>query len=236
MSMIGGALGVLMFIWASWLNIGVPTRSKKYAGFAFGMPTTAVIGLSLAAGLMALLGARERRCGRVPSAIPTALAASSLLLAIGIVLGKGSISPELGDKVGTEIRLILGLITALAQTIVLAAGLGSRREDEANTRAPVLRARARQRIPRRFLTGHLPTPGPVAGPASSCPAGSPLTTEAMQLRRDLAGVGVRVLGALGAHVIPLFVRRPTIRGCWPLASPMRLESAASLPTTDQPVI
>jgi hypothetical protein len=202
MSMIGGALGVLMFIWASWLNIGVPTRSKKYAGFAFGMPTTAVIGLSLAAGLMALLGARERRSGRVPSAIPTALAASSLLLAIGIVLGKGSISPELGDKVGTEIRLILGLITALAQTIVLAAGLGSHREDEANTRAPVLRARARQRIPRRFLTG----------------------------------VGVRVLGALGAHVIPLFVRRPTTRGCWPLASPMRLESAASLPTTDQPVI
>lgn len=140
MSMIAGALGVLMFIWGflKWLNIGGSDQKQKYAGFAFGMPTTAVIGLSLAAGLMALLGAMERRPGRgVPSAIPTALAASSLLLAVGILLGKGSISPAIGDKVGVEIGLILGLITALVQTAVLAAGLASRHDDAANTGAPV---------------------------------------------------------------------------------------------------
>jgi hypothetical protein len=43
------------------------------------------IGISLAAGLIALLGATEMRRGRgVPSAIPTGLAATSLLLAIGV--------------------------------------------------------------------------------------------------------------------------------------------------------
>jgi len=139
-SMIGGALGVLMFVWGflKSLNIGGSDQEQKCAGLAFGMPTTAVIDLSLAAGLTALLGATERRSGRgVPSAIPTALAASSLLLAIGILLGKGSISPALGDKVGIEIGLILRLGTALLQTIVLAVGLAGRKDDEANTGAPV---------------------------------------------------------------------------------------------------
>src|SRR3954469_8891932 len=140
MSMIGAALGVLMFVWGflKWLNIGDGDRKQKYAGFAFGMPTTAVIGLSLAAGLIALLGALERRSGRgVPSAVPAALAASSLLIAVGILLGKGSISPDVGDKVGVEIGLILGLITALLQTAVLGAGLASRKDDAANTGTPV---------------------------------------------------------------------------------------------------
>jgi uncharacterized protein DUF5336 len=147
LSMIGAGLGVLMFVWGflKWLNIGDGhgngDQKQKYAGFAFGMPTTAVIGLSLAAGLAALLGAMERRPGRgVPSAIPTALAATSALLAIGILFGKGSISPDLGDKVGVEIGLILGLITALLQTAVLAAGLASRKDDGANTAEPLGRA------------------------------------------------------------------------------------------------
>jgi hypothetical protein len=137
--MIGAALGVLMFIWGflKWLNIGEQGNSdqkQKYAGYAFGMPTTAIIALSLAAGLTALLGAVDRRSGRgVPSAIPTALAATSLLLAIGVLLGKGSISPDGGDKVGVEIGLILGVITAAVQTVVLAMGMASRKHDEANT-------------------------------------------------------------------------------------------------------
>jgi hypothetical protein len=140
LSMIAGALGVLMFIWGflKWLSIGNGNSKQKYAGFAFGMPTTAVIGLSLAAGLLALLGALDHRSGRgVPSAVPTALAGSSLLVALGILLGKGSISPDAGDKVGVQIGLILGLITAILQTGVLAMELASRQNDAANTGAPL---------------------------------------------------------------------------------------------------
>lgn len=131
-SMIGGGLGVIMFLlgFMRWLSVGEGAGQSEFAGFAFSMPTTAVIGFALAAGLIALLGATETRPGRgVPSAIPTGLAATSLLLAIGIYLGKGSISPSLGDEVGVEIGLILGLITAAAQTVVLGMGLASRHQD-----------------------------------------------------------------------------------------------------------
>jgi hypothetical protein len=135
--MIAGLLGILMFVWGflRWFKVGDDPHQFKYSGYAFQMPTTAVIGLSLAAGLIALLGATERRPGRgVPSAVPTGLAAASLLLAIGVLLGKGSISPALGSKVGVEIGLILGLITAALQTIVLAVGLSSRHDDGGTTR------------------------------------------------------------------------------------------------------
>src|SRR4051794_27955781 len=131
LSIIGGVLGILMFVWGflRWLSVGEGANQHKFSGFAFQMPTTTVIGLSLAAGLIALLGATERRRGRgVPSAIPTGLAAASLLVAIGIFLGKGSISPTLGDQVGVEIGLILGLVTAAIQTIVLGMGLASRHD------------------------------------------------------------------------------------------------------------
>lgn len=134
--MVAGLLGILMFVWGflRWLNVGDGPDQHKYSGYAFQMPTTAVIGFSLAAGLMALLGAMERRPGRgVPSAVPTALAATSLLLAVGIFLGKGAISPDFGGQIGVEIGLILGLITALLQTIVLGMGLASRHDDRADT-------------------------------------------------------------------------------------------------------
>jgi hypothetical protein len=52
------------------------------------------------------------------------------LLAIGVYLGKGAISPELGDEVGVEIGLILGLLTAAVQTIVLGMVLASRHDDD----------------------------------------------------------------------------------------------------------
>src|SRR3954452_13402608 len=102
LSTVGGALGVLMFIWGffRWLNVGDGPDQSKYSGYAFQMPTVAVVGFSLAAGLMALLGASERRPGRgVPSAIPTAMAATGLLLAVGVLLAKGAISPDLGTEV-----------------------------------------------------------------------------------------------------------------------------------------
>jgi hypothetical protein len=132
LSMIGGLLGALMFIWGflRWLNVGEGPDQHKYSGYAFQMPTVAIIGFSLAAGLMAVLGATERRPGRgVPSAIPTGMAATSLLLAIAVWLGKGAISPTLGSEVGVEIGLILAVITALLQTVVLAMGLMSRHDD-----------------------------------------------------------------------------------------------------------
>jgi hypothetical protein len=132
LSMVAGGLGILMFLFGflRWLKVGDDPEQLKYSGFAFQMPTTAVIGFSLAGGLMALLGATERRAGRgVPSAIPTALAATSFLLAVGIFLGKGAISPELGADVGVDIGLILGLITSLLQTVVLGMGLASRHDD-----------------------------------------------------------------------------------------------------------
>jgi hypothetical protein len=131
--MVAGGLGLVMFLlgFLRWLEIGEGDAQQKYSGFAWGMPTTAVIGFSLAAGLVALLGATERRRGRgVPSAVPTGLAATGLLLAVGIYLGKGGISPDLGSEVGVEIGLILGGITALAQTIVLGMGLASRRTND----------------------------------------------------------------------------------------------------------
>ncbi len=133
LSTIGGVLGIVMFVlgFLRWLSLGEGDEQSKFSGFAFQMPTTAIIGLSLAAGLIALLGATERRPGRgVPSAIPAGLAASSLLLAIGVYLGKGAISPELGDEVGVEIGLILGVLTAAVQTIVLGMVLASRHDND----------------------------------------------------------------------------------------------------------
>jgi hypothetical protein len=101
LSTAAGLLGILMFVWGflKWLKVGDGDNARKYAGYAFQMPTTAIIGLSLAAGLTALFGAVESRPGRgVPTAVPTALAATSLLLAVAVLLGKGSISPDLGDR------------------------------------------------------------------------------------------------------------------------------------------
>jgi hypothetical protein len=133
LSMIGGVLGILMFAlgFLRWLSIGEGDAQSKYSGYAFQMPTVPVIGFSLAAGLIALLGATERRRGRgVPSAVPAGLAATSLLLAIAVWLGKGGISPSLGDEVGVEIGLILGLATAAVQTVVLGMVLASRHDDD----------------------------------------------------------------------------------------------------------
>jgi hypothetical protein len=132
LSTIGGLLGLVMFAagFLRWLSLGEGDEQFKYSGYALSMPTTAVIGLSLAAGLIALLGATETRRGRgVPSAVPTGLAAASLLVGIAIYLGKGGISPDLGDQVGVEPGLIIGIVIALLQTVVLGMALASRHDD-----------------------------------------------------------------------------------------------------------
>ena len=136
LSMVAGGLGLLMFVFGflRWLSVGGGDDQRKFSGFAWAMPTVAIIGFTLAAGLTAALGATDRRAGRgVQTAVPTGLAATSLLLAIGVFLGKGAIGPDIGDDVGVEIGLILGLITALVQTIVLAMCLASRRDEDHST-------------------------------------------------------------------------------------------------------
>jgi hypothetical protein len=132
LSIVGGILGIVVFGlgFLRWLSVGEGARQHKLSAFALQMPTTAVIGLALAAGLIALLGATERRAGRgVPSAVPTGLAAASFLMAVGIYLGKGQISPTVGDQVGVEIGLIAGMIATAVQTIILGMGLASRHDD-----------------------------------------------------------------------------------------------------------
>jgi len=149
LSMVGGALGILMFIWGflRWFEVGDGPDTAKYSGYAFQTPTSAVIGFSLAAGIMAFLGASERRPGRgVPSAIPAAMAATSLLLAVALYLGKGAISPDLGSDVGVEIGLILGLLTALVQTIVLGMVLGSRHDNDRDDVDASTTTRPRSRV------------------------------------------------------------------------------------------
>jgi hypothetical protein len=132
LSMTAGVLGILMFVWGflRWFSVGSDSAGQhRFSGYAFYTPSSAVIGLSLAAGLMAALGAMDRRRGRgVPGAVPTALAATSLLLGIAIALGKGEISPTLGDQVGLEIGIYLAIATAALQTIVLAMGHASRKD------------------------------------------------------------------------------------------------------------
>jgi hypothetical protein len=132
LSFAAAGLGVLMFVWGflRWFELGDEPDELKYSGFAFQTPSTAVIGFALAAGLMAFLGATESRPGRgVPSAIPTALAATGFLLAVGLYAGKDEISPDDAVKVAADIGLILALITSLLQTLVLGLGLASRHDD-----------------------------------------------------------------------------------------------------------
>ncbi len=68
-----------------------------------------------------------------------------MLLAIGVFLGKGAISPDVGAKVGVEIGLILALITALLQTVVLGMALASRHDDNDRYAEPVAAHSARVR-------------------------------------------------------------------------------------------
>jgi hypothetical protein len=58
-----GVLGVLMFIWGfvPWFNVGDAETERKFSGYAFHIPATAVIGFSLATGMIAAFGATERR-------------------------------------------------------------------------------------------------------------------------------------------------------------------------------
>ncbi|MEP7021345.1 MAG: DUF5336 domain-containing protein [Pseudonocardiales bacterium] len=118
---IAGGLGVLSFIWGflKWITEGSGDSKTSYGGYALASPGVAVIGLSLAAGLLAAAAAWEKSPA---SLTPVVLAVAALLLAFGILIGKGSISAGGrggGPNFGIGIGLILELITTLAQVGVL---------------------------------------------------------------------------------------------------------------------
>ncbi|MDT4936488.1 MAG: hypothetical protein QOG80_159 [Pseudonocardiales bacterium] len=124
MSYAAAGLGLLMFVWGflNWLKLDDGEQKQSYAGYAFGSPAMAVIGFSVAAGVLALVGAMDRRPDRgVPSGVPVALATTSLLLVIGLLVGKGMIAPKssFGADVKVDVGLILAVITAIVQAAVL---------------------------------------------------------------------------------------------------------------------
>ena len=137
LSIVAAVLGIVMFAlgFLRWLEVGSGDTQQEYSGFAWAMPTTAVIGFSLAAGIIAFLGASDRAGGgayprrSLPESRRHELAPGGWHLS-----GRDGISPDSGADVGVEIGLVLALITALVQTIVLVMGLVSRwDQDERDT-------------------------------------------------------------------------------------------------------
>jgi hypothetical protein len=118
---IAGGLGVLSFIWGflKWITEGEGSDKGKLGGYAVQSPVVAVVGFSLAAGLLAAAAAWEKSPA---SLTPVALAVVSLLLTFGVLIGKGSIEPSSGAKFGIGIGLILELITVILQVGVLVFG------------------------------------------------------------------------------------------------------------------
>jgi Family of unknown function (DUF5336) len=165
---IAGGLGVLSFVWGflKWLTEGEGSNKTKFAAYAVGSPAVAVIGFSLAAGLLAAAAAWEKNAA---SLTPVVLAVTSLLLLFGILIGKGSIDPSGGAKFGIAIGLILELITVILQVGVLVFGwMTSNGKIAAKPAAPAWPAQPQQPYPGQ--------PGaPVQQPAQPGQYGPPQT-------------------------------------------------------------
>jgi uncharacterized protein DUF5336 len=124
LSYVAGGLGVLSFIWGflKWLTEGEGDGKTQFAGYALFSQGVAVIGFSLAAGLLAAGLAWDKK---PPTLAPVAFSVTALLLAVGILIGKGSIDSGGGEgspKVGIAIGLILELITVVIQVGLLVYG------------------------------------------------------------------------------------------------------------------
>jgi hypothetical protein len=121
LSYIAGGLGVLSFIWGflTWYTEGSGPDRTSYGGYAFIVNSAAIIGFSLAGGLLALAATVERRG---PSLTPTVLATVSFLLVVGALIGKGNVDTAGGNSpnAGIGIGLLLELITVILQVAVLA--------------------------------------------------------------------------------------------------------------------
>jgi predicted lipid-binding transport protein (Tim44 family) len=107
-----GAAGVLSFIWGflNWYN-------GSTAGYSvLGGGAGATIGLSIVAGGLAAARAYENKA---PSVEPFVLSLAAFLIALGIIIGKGSTDAFGGGDVGTGVGLILQLITSIIQAAIL---------------------------------------------------------------------------------------------------------------------
>jgi Family of unknown function (DUF5336) len=166
LSYIAGGLGVLSFVWGflKWVSEGEGDGKTQFAGYALGSQGAAVIGFSLAAGLLAAGLAWDNK---PPTLAPVAFSVTSLLLAIGILIGKGSIDTGGGGdaKVGIAIGLILELVTAAIQVGVLVFGWMT-----ASGRIPANKAPAWPGQPQQQ-----PYPGQPAAPPQPTPYGPPQT-------------------------------------------------------------
>jgi Family of unknown function (DUF5336) len=158
LSYVAGGLGVLSFIWGflKWITEGDGGDQVKVGAYAAGSPAVAVIGFSLAAGLLAAGAAWEKK---PPSLTPVVLAVTSLLLAIGILIGKGSVDlGGAGAKYGIAIGFILELITVILQVGVLVFGWMT-----ASARVPANRAPAWPPQPQPPYPGQPVPPGQPGG-------------------------------------------------------------------------
>lgn len=119
MSYVAGGLGLLSFVWGflKWVTEGSGS-DKKIGGYAVTSPGVAIIGFSVAAGVLAAAIAWDKK--QITPA-PVVFSITSLLLLIGVLIGKGSVSVPGGGspKIGIGIGLILELITVILQVGVL---------------------------------------------------------------------------------------------------------------------
>jgi hypothetical protein len=114
---VAGGLGVLSFIWGflGWYTEGSGDSETTYGGYAFTTQGTAIVAVSLIAGGVAAVAAFEKRKATL---LPVVIAVAGLLLVVGQMIGKGSISVESGGNgpdTGVGIGLILELITLILQ-------------------------------------------------------------------------------------------------------------------------
>jgi hypothetical protein len=154
-----GGLGVLSFVWGflGWVTSGSGSDKTTYGGYALAAQGTAVVAVSLVAGGLAAAAAFEKRKA---SLVPVVIGAAALLLVLGQVIGKGSVSVQGGgsEDVGLGIGLILELITVILQVSALVVAWLL-----AIGRLPAARAQVPPQYP-----GYQPQPGyqqPYAPPA-----------------------------------------------------------------------
>lgn len=110
-ALIGAGLGVLAFIWGflPWYS-GISASDTK--GYGVASPGAAAIGLSLLAGAVAATVLLDKKAK--DPLIPLAASVASLLVTLGMLVGKQS-------EVKTKIGIILMLITAILQVAAFVA-------------------------------------------------------------------------------------------------------------------
>jgi hypothetical protein len=121
LSYVAAGLGVLSFIWGflTWYTEGQGEAKTDYGGYALATQGSALIGLSLAAGLIALVLVLDKRGAGL---VPAAVAAAGVLVAVGQLAGHGMIGVPKGAgeaHVGIGIGLILALVTVVLQLAAL---------------------------------------------------------------------------------------------------------------------